>query len=296
MKYICVADLHIRPDKPLCRAETQEEWIETQFTKLKFILDLSEQHGASLLIAGDIFHRASDYPSWLLSRMIRLFSHHPQPIIAIPGQHDLPYHQLDSLWASNLGVLNEAGTLSLNDLGPVLTFPWGVPLRPVKGGSVALTHQMIIRSEKDELWPGQAKESGCSTAIRILRDNPTLELIVSGDNHQPFAAVRDGRWLVNPGSMTRQRSNEKHSPGVYLYDSERGVERIPLPFDPEVVLEKEEKVNWEDLIQTENNRVDAFIKGMNAGEKLNYADAVQIYLKSNKVSVNVQKRLLEGRK
>lgn len=291
MRYICTADLHIRPDKPLCRAETHEEWIETQFKKLQFILNLSEQHGASLLIAGDIFHRASDYPSWLLSRMIRLFSRHSLPIIAIPGQHDLPYHQLDSLWSSNLGVLNEAGTLSLNDLPPVLTFPWGIPLRAVKGGSVALTHQMVIRSEKDELWPGQAKEIECSSAKKILRDNPTFDLIVSGDNHQPFAVEYEERWLVNPGSMTRQRSNEKHSPGVFLYDSKRGVERIALPFNPEVVLEKEEKMDWESVsIGTQAN---AFIEKMSQGERLNYSDAIQIYLKANKVSINVQKRLLE---
>ena len=291
MRYICAADLHIRPDKPLCRAESHEEWIEVQFKKLSFILDLSTQHGATLLIAGDFAHRATDWPSWLTSRLITLLSHHSQPIIAIPGQHDLPYHQLASIWSSNLGVLNAAGTLSLDDLGPVHTYPYGISIDPVKQGSVALTHQMILQSEKDEIWKGQIKEGKGNPAKRILKSNPNYQLIVSGDNHQPFAVEYEGRWLINPGSMTRQRSNERHSPGVYLYVKGKDPERILLPFDPEAVLEKEEKMDWE--IEIDNSKSNTFIESMSNTEKLNYSDAIQSYLKSHKVSINVQKRLLE---
>ena len=293
MRYICAADLHIRPNKPLCRTETREEWIETQFTKLNFILDLCKKHDATLLIAGDICHRATDWPSWLMSRMISLLSAHSLPIIAIPGQHDLPYHQLSSLWSSNLGVLNAAGTLSLDDLGPVHTYPWGTPINPVKKGSVALIHTMVLRSKKDELWPGQIKEGSVQTAENILKNNPQYPLIVSGDNHQPFAVEYEGRWLVNPGSMSRQRSNERHSPGVYLYSKEDGVERILLPFDPESVSDKEEKMDWD--IGFDDSKTNSFIEEMTNTEKLNYSDAIQAYLKNNKVSIHVQKRLLEER-
>lgn len=289
MRYVCCADLHIRPDKPLCRAESQEEWIETQFEKLSFILDFSKKEKASVLIAGDLCHRATGWPSWLFSRMISLFKRHPQPIICCPGQHDLPYHQIGALPESNLGVVTAARAVSCDDWEGVRVFGWGSPLSCQETGLIALTHMMILRSEKEELWPGQVKEGKASMADKILRDFPCFELIITGDNHQPFATSFEGRWLVNPGSMSRQKSNEQHEPGFYFY-SNGEVERVMLPHKTENVLTQEN--TFLSLLSEDNPRMGDFLEEMGHAEKLNYWDAVQDYLKKKKISPQVQKRLL----
>ncbi|MCK9231142.1 MAG: hypothetical protein M0P18_10755, partial [Syntrophales bacterium] len=60
---VCCADLHLRPDKPACRAESLEDWISLQLRKLSYILDFAYEHDAEVVIAGDICHRATGWPS-----------------------------------------------------------------------------------------------------------------------------------------------------------------------------------------------------------------------------------------
>ena len=293
-RIVCCADLHLRPDKPACRAESLEDWISLQIDKLSYILDFAYEHDAEVVIAGDICHRATGWPSWMFSRVINTLSNWKINVYGIPGQHDLPYHQLSQLRRGNLGVLIEARVVRHipDKFCPYDGFPWGVDVVPSEDeNDVAVAHMMVLKDRNSELWPGQIKETGAGTAEALLRKFPRYKLIVTGDNHQPFAVQFRGRWLVNPGSMTRQRITETHKPGFYYYEKEsRSAERITLPHEDNLIDPRTESRNaaW----AGDMDAVGAMLDGVEEGEELNFMSALVEYFKQRKTRAEVQRKIL----
>ena len=52
---ILCADLHIRPDTPICRTD---DFFDAMSKKIDFILSLSKEHNCPILMAGDLGHKA----------------------------------------------------------------------------------------------------------------------------------------------------------------------------------------------------------------------------------------------
>lgn len=285
--FVCAADLHLRPDKPLCRKETPEEWIETQFTKLGFMLKFARNHNAPVLLAGDIAHAPTGWPAWMFTRLIQLFRT-SSVAMAIPGQHDLPYHQLDRLDRSNLGVLFTSVAVAPTDGTIVAGFPWGTPITAEPGTSIAMAHLMVLKDKNSAWFPGQAESA--EMAEKLLKKFPQYELIVTGDNHQPFAVEYQGRWLVNPGSMTRQRVNETHEPGFYFWKDGQ-VEWIRLPHDKDALRDMGPLPNapgWAGDLQA----VDAMLRDAAGGEVLDFKTALREYFKKRRTRGDVQRKIL----
>ena len=294
--YICAADLHFRPDKPPCRTETTEEWISVQFNKFGEILQSSmEFGGAPILVAGDFCHKATGWPAWLFSGLITTIKESKEcgAIFSAYGQHDLPYHQLNMRQKSNLGVLNVAEAANsyfspVNIYGLIL-FDWGMKFTAITGKDVAVTHQMVMEDKNKEQYPGQA--ASAQSAEALLRKYPQYKLIVSGDNHLPFAVSFRGRWLLNPGSMTRQRTTETHAPGFYIWQDGE-VERRTFKYDPNAVREQsapapESGVWGGDLTAVEDMMNDAV-----GEDDLDFHSALQIYFNERKTRAAVQEKIL----
>ena len=289
MRYVCCADLHLRPDKPLCRAESADEWVDTQLKKLSFILEFADKKHATVLMAGDICHRATGWPSWMFWRVINVFNKWSNvPIFVIPGQHDLPYHQLNQLHRSNLGVLLEAGVV-WNCANHVVGFAWGEKIqKSQKKAHVAVAHLMVLKDPKDATYPGQAESA--TMAEKLLKQFPQYDLIVTGDNHQPFVEEYKGRWLVNPGSMTRQRTTETHAPGFYYYEDGQ-VERVEPPYNPKAVIDtsKEElAAAWAGNLEAVGELLDAAVDG----DELDFRSALETYFRKRKTRAEVQRKIL----
>jgi len=240
---ILAADLHIRPDTPVCR--TDDYWA-AQERKIDFILDLRKQHDCPLLVAGDLgnFPLNNGWPTWLLEWTINKFEGHE--IIAIPGQHDLPNHKIELFEKSGMGVLDAAGAIKtifepyiINLLcsNTFTLYPFSysqeIDSRYCIDGpiNIAMTHQMVI--ENKPLWPGQEAPRG----HQLLKKFPSYNLILSGDNHHPFIAEYEGRLLVNPGSLMRMTADqEDHKPRVYLWYAETNeIEAVYLPIEQGVI-------------------------------------------------------------
>jgi hypothetical protein len=114
-----IADPHWCENRPSSR--TDPDWIKTQAQKIENVFSVSSdieirgQKGASaLLIPGDLFHqpkgpRISRRLDRWLSQTLR-FS--PCPILAIPGNHDMQNHHLDSLKNHPYGCLESAGLIT----------------------------------------------------------------------------------------------------------------------------------------------------------------------------------------
>ncbi len=232
------ADFHLRDDVPQCRE--RDEYLASQERKLKFIHDLVLDNEATLLVAGDLFDNWKPSP-WLISLALRYL---PIGTVVVPGQHDLPGHNIQELGKTGLQTLVEAGVVycltrglrrvlgrPTGVLGVVYGYAYGeVALNPPKGDRglmILLWHRLVC--ENRQPWPG-AEAMPIST---VRRELDGYGLVITGDNHQSFSA--SNRW-INPGSLMRMSSDQAdYEPAVYGWREDGSVTRIPLPIEKGVV-------------------------------------------------------------
>lgn len=298
---ILSADWHIRGDRPVCRTDN---YMNAQEKKITFIQELAYKHSCPILIAGDIGHR----PLWgdkLLNWFIGLVRNRTSPpilIISIPGQHDLLNHRLDKLEEGGLGVITksiENFEIELSDcyLTPELdiqihTFPYSKKIKTINKTSkihIAMTHQMVIQSQKKKLWNDQIANHG----KRLLKKFPCYNLIISGDNHQSFVVEHEGRLLVNPGSLMRMSANQiDHKPSVYLYYAKSNkVERIYIPIEQGVINR-----DHIDIIKDRDKRIESFVNKLkDSGEiSMSFTNNMKQFIKLNKIKKKVKQKIWEA--
>lgn len=288
---ILTSDWHIREDRPTCRTDN---YMEAQAKKINFILNLSDQYDCPILVAGDFGHK----PYWgdrLLNQIIKLFKGWGyKNIIVTPGQHDLPYHQLDKWREGGLGILWNSNCIKVaeeysysNNVG-ITAFPYGKKIKEIEKlkdtPQIALIHQMVIKSQKDKLWNDQVSDS----AEELLKKFPCYDLIVSGDNHQTFDVEYKGRRLVNPGSIMRMTADQiNHKPCVYLWSAEdNSIEKVYLPIEENVI----DKTHI-DIKKDYDIRTEAFVNSLKSGQYeigFTFKNNVEQYFKTNRTHSRVK--------
>jgi len=149
---------------------------------------------------------------------------------------------------------------------------------------------MII--EDKELWPGKIVPKGNS----LLEKFPEYSLILSGDNHLPFVCEKDGRFLINPGSMMRNTiAQRNHKPRVCLwYAEEKRVEPVFLPikenvFDLQYIEQHEHDKNKEERFESLITRVKEDVE-----IELSFENNIQNYLNKNRTEKSVIDKLWEN--
>lgn len=238
---IIVSDIHLRDSHPVCRTD---DFFETQFRKLQFVKDLQRRYNCPVLHGGDLFHHP--YPSpHLLSRAIE---HIPDRFLTVGGQHDLPRHNMELIHKSGLHTLRCAGRVELLPSGHFGdSHPESFELANRR---VIVMHRMV--------WTGKPPYPGCKEppAEEILREYAETDLIATGDNHRPFVLSRDGRLLVNPGSLSRQTADQiDHRPRVYTwYALTNTVKIIYIPIDETAVTR-----NHIEKTEQRDERIEAFV-------------------------------------
>jgi DNA repair exonuclease SbcCD nuclease subunit len=272
------ADLHLREDCPACRTDGPESYWAEQEAAVYTIRSLCEKHGCPFLCAGDVFNVTKETPrnfSKPSANLIRWAAENLPETFAIFGQHDLIAHSLENWEHTGLALLGGfpnitivmGETLYHAPGGALQGFSYGIEMLPADIGQapdyepedtrhVAMAHQLV--------WQGKPPFPGAPTdgeATRLLRKFPGYDLILTGDNHQPFVVryrpapvphsdngvtLSPDRLLVNPGSMMRMKADQaNHEPRVYLWDAEANeVEPVYLPITLGVIsrehIEKEE--------------------------------------------------------
>ena len=256
---LCSADWHLRKNRPKSRVDN---FFESQEKKIRHIFQLAQDNNCPLLIAGDIFELAK--PGEFINQwIINLISEYSIQICVVPGQHDMPKHNLALINDSGLGVLAAAGAITLltDPNKPLITgkyvifgCPFGTDPNSIvfkKGMNdkvkILLWHHMTIL---EPLWDEQVADK----AGRLLRLYPQFDLIVVGDNHLSFTYDRKGKHLINPGSIMRKNADQQtHLPSVYSYN-ESVVERLYLPIEQDVFnvshikVAKEKEARYGDFI------------------------------------------------
>ena len=292
---IITADLHLSGNTPSSRID---DYTKAQRRKLTFLKELQVKHGCPILDAGDIFNSSKSPP--YVESFAYIFL--PDNIITIPGNHDLPKHSLDLYHESSLALLENVGKIivlrspedSPHCASRVMCV-YGIPFgqygtetdspyfKPDKQTiNVLLIHEMVFPKGKPP-WPGAEGFA----AEEILKMNPEFDLIVTGHNHNAFVVEKDGRLLVNPGSMLRQSiDKEDYEPRCYLYYAdENKVVPVYYPIEENVFSVEEKKAKEE-----KRERLAAYIERMNMEWEvgLSFRRNLEDFLNKNDVSRRVR--------
>lgn len=292
---ILCADLHLREDQPLCR--TDNFW-ETQKEKLIQLQNIQNNYDPipPVLFAGDLFHKWKASPR-LLSMALEYL---PDGIVAIPGNHDLPAHNLNKLNWSALMTLGKAEKVFVligmrpfpfhkkDGIFKVFPFPYGVDVKQAPKGrypKVALIHKFAYKGRKP--FPGAT-----GGVVSFMKKLKGYDLIVCGDNHQPFTHEENGTLFVNPGSISRQTSDQiKHRPRVYLwYSNSRSVLPVYLDIDQSVTRSHNK------IAKEYNNRINLFISKLDSkvNVELDFIPSLKEYMNSNEISQPVYDKVMEA--
>jgi DNA repair exonuclease SbcCD nuclease subunit len=273
---ILTADWHLREDTPICR--TDDFW-QAQWKKIDFIRDLQIKYDCPVIHAGDLFNHWKPSP-YLLNQTIK---HLPDNFYTIYGNHDLPQHQIELhektgtdnlLLAGKLSVLEECHWNQEPRDGSLFfpSFP--------KERSVLFWHVMT--------WTGNQPWPGCTDlpAERLLDKFPQFDLIVTGHNHKAFVVEKDGRVLVNPGSLTRQEADkDEHKPRVYLwYAKSNTVTPVYLPIEKNVISREHL-----DRVKERDERISAFVERLDTDWQIgiSFEENLERFEKENKVRKSV---------
>jgi len=292
---LCASDLHWRIDRPICRTDN---FLEAQIQKGNLAKSICKKYDIPMLVGGDVFEYSKNWPE-----LIRIVLQSMPDFICIPGQHDLPKHNLELFGTSSLSVIEAAGkaivflqagqTLDPSVLGwedqkdwLITGFPFGIEPtsnRRRKNGKrlICMIHQLVTESK--DPFPGANAEIG----HKLLEKLVGYDLIISGDNHQQFVSTFDGRLLINSGSMTRQNADQmEHQPKFYLWFAEdNSYEEIIIPIDWSVVIRTHIETQKE-----RDNRIDAYIDAMEHDYevKLDFKSNLEVHIKGNNVEKEVE--------
>jgi DNA repair exonuclease SbcCD nuclease subunit len=271
---IIVSDIHLMERQPPARTD---DFVSAQFIKLDFISQLQKEHDCDVVCGGDLFDHWKPSP-WLIRKTIK---HLPGRFHTVYGQHDLQNHNFELWEKSGIAVLEAAGALTVLDEAH-----WGH--KPKEGSLFFPRYERSILVWHKYNYIGKQPWPDCQepTGHTLLDDHPEFDLIITGDNHIPFVVKKDGRLLVNPGSMTRTKADQiDHGPRVYLwYAEENKVEPVYLPIADDVV--SREHI---DKKQARDDRLDAFISRLDSEwlVSLNFEDNLKEFSQKNKVSNKV---------
>lgn len=269
---IFVSDIHLREQAPRSR---KDDFWNTQWDKLSQIKNIAENYntdwGVPIFCSGDLFHHWKPSPELLSKAIVNL------PFMyVIPGQHDLPNHNIDLLHKSGLDTLEKANAIKIIRDEPIVfnfhrkgvsnfivcAFQWGKQIEEISGTaqfkSVAMIHQLITEG-KDQL----TEYGNGSTADSIMKKAKGFDLIVAGDNHKTFSVKKGNQILINPGSMMRNNIDQiDHKPCVYLWDGE-DVEPVYLSIKEDVFDLTKKDTEFEKTL-----KINAFIEHLKVGYQL----------------------------
>lgn len=265
---IITSDWHLRDKQPIAR---KDDFInQTQWEKVDFVAKLQQKHNCPVLHAGDLFDHWKPSP-WLLNKTIQ---HLPDQFFTIYGNHDLPQHNLENHEQCGIDVLIAAGKINRPASLPIETCHWG--MEPKNEGGILMWHTMTWDEERP--YP----ESKDSPAWQLMEKYNSYDLIITGHNHKRFVLEEDGRLMINPGGISRQKADQMDDePCVYLYFKDTNtVQRIIIPHDKDVLsrehIERKEK---------KDERIEAFVNTLDEDFKteISFEQNLEYFFQVNEV-------------
>ncbi len=296
---IFCADIHLQHNVPPARSD-EPDWYEAMARPLRELSELVDGQPIPIVCAGDIFEIWKSPPE-----LINFAIEHLPKMYSIPGQHDLPHHNLDDIKRSAYWTLVEAGViapLSSEIASPLIDdvfvkgVPWGEDIKSYQFGDeqkdddsikVVVAHSYI--SQVGKSYPGAPSESFVSARKESLKG---WDLAVFGDNHIGFQAKSGFCQVVNCGCLIPRKSDERIlKPSVWLLMVDGSVRRHCLSTEKDKWLEIEYSGEENVLVG-----MDEFVSELSADgdDSLDFRSAVHRYLEENEVKDGVCELILES--
>jgi DNA repair exonuclease SbcCD nuclease subunit len=216
MKYVVSGDQHLRYDKPVCRTETEEEWLVFQEREFQKIIDFTNENKAILCLTGDLFD-IPRVPAEIVNMAVRVLNRLDTPAYMISGNHEKLYHREANVDISSIGVFKNHPKVhyleaSENVYGTRFEHSAVIP-----DTDITLVHTLCFRTEDDKPFGVEA------LTARELADRYPTQYIFVGDMHEPWVYTSHKQCVISSGKMTSQTVKEgEQCPQVYLIDTERG--------------------------------------------------------------------------
>lgn len=303
---IFVADLHIDTKTPPCRA-IEPDWFEAQERYYAQLRNLQEATGALVFIAGDIFNTWNSQAEAISFALKSL----PDRCCAIPGNHDLQFHNYENLKKSAYWTLVEAGKIASMEPGIPYTFedtifygwPHGFEVKPADKNSL-MRHVAIIH---DYIWTancghGQADDSYRVPFWRKRLTDLGYNAAVFGDNHIGFMITGgfedENCAIINCGAFIRRKADEVNNlPHIYTMQSSGQINRIPLDISQDKFVTKD-NISQVSEILAAKPEIDftEVLEILNAESEssADFAAAIRTYIRQNNIRPAVAGVILQA--
>jgi DNA repair exonuclease SbcCD nuclease subunit len=209
---ILCADIHLSMKPPRGRRE-EPDWFKAMKKSLDDLALLSSHYNAPILCAGDVFDHWKAEP-----HLINFALEYLPTMYAIPGQHDLPLHNMDlieksAFWTLSLAekiipVIQEE-PIALENSIVLHSFPWGRKLKPLEDPIEGRFHVALVH---DFFWiKGHTFQTASKNhrASKYKNKVKGYHAVCFGDNHSGFKIKLDDVPVLNCGTLMRRKSHEK---------------------------------------------------------------------------------------
>lgn len=294
---IFVSDIHLSIRPPIARSN-EPDWFMAMERSLKQVKQIAKDN--PIICSGDIFDKWNPPPE-----LINFAIKHLPKMYAVPGQHDLPYHNYADMHKSAFWTLVEAGNvvlippdqpLILNSFFQLHGFPWGSPLKPLEKKNtflydIAVIHHYVWKDGSG--FHGAAESSHVRELRKVLNG---YDLAVFGDNHKPFISKKkhyDNCVFLNCGSLMRRTIEQiDYVPSVWALNKDHQLEKYPLDISSDVMIESEQK-------EKNYGEIQEFVKNLSSIEasSFDFQQAIKEYFLTNPTKKEVKsiiQSMIEG--
>jgi DNA repair exonuclease SbcCD nuclease subunit len=304
---ICTSDWHLSHKPPVWRSN-EPDWYAAMQRPLDEINNLVKKYKCKVFCAGDIFDKWNSPPELINWTM----QHIPPDVYSIPGQHDIPNHNIREMKKSAYRTLCMGREIICN-LHPETydTFPfmiddanveiWAWPFgKQLK--SIPVDNTFAIALVHDYAWipgfsyPNAPKEKHLFMKSQHLINGKYYgyDVIVYGDNHKSFQTQIGKTTIFNCGTLMRRKSDEEnYKPQVGLLYSDGSVEPHYLDISRDKHLAAEEAKPREQMEELDMDELADELRKLGSSA-LDFSDAVKQYCVSKGVKEPVQDIILKA--
>jgi hypothetical protein len=246
---VLASDLHITDKTPVARAE--KDWLKVLAYYFEQVRRLCRDYHAPLIVAGDVFDKPNPSP-FVINFAMEVLPN----TFAIPGQHDLQYHNYADRHKTAYWTLVQAEVITnmtpglqtiINGSLIGIGFPWGSEVKPLEEivDKTQTRDCVYLAVVHDYIWTSgysydkPPSEAAVSMWLNRLKGYTAA---VFGDNHKGF--LIEDRNILNAGTFTCRRSDERnYRPHVGLLKRSGEIEPYELDTskDEWCTLEETEK-------------------------------------------------------
>ena len=299
---ILCADIHLSHTPPVWRS-AEPDWYAAMHRPLDEIAELQKKYKCPVFCAGDIYDKWNS-PAELINFAMDNLS--GICFYSIPGQHDLPNHNISELEKSAYETLCKADVIldvAHSDRCPSISnsqytlsaFPFSTEIKPLPKGfvkknvvNIAIVHQYVCTVRSD--YPGAPKEAYVGKVSNDKLINGKLygyDVIVFGDNHKGFHTCVGKTIIWNCGTLMRRKSDEiNYKPKVGLLFSNGVVEPYYLDQSQDKYLSTEQTKK---LIEQSAIDFKKFAKELSelSDSELDFQEAWKFYVLKNNISKEI---------